>query len=43
MLFGDRVEPKDLKQVEGLASLSGDVKVYASIVDLAFDLGVSLV
>ena len=43
MLFGDCVDPKDIKQVEGPASLTGDVKVYASIVDLALDLGVSLV
>ena len=43
MLFGDCVDPKDIKQVEGPASLTGDVKVYASIIDLAVDLGVSVV
>lgn len=43
MLFGDRVDPADIEQVGGPISLAGDAKVYAELVDLAFDLGVNLV
>lgn len=43
MLFGDRVDPNNIRQVEGPASLTGDVRIYDLIVDLALDLGVSLV